>query len=95
MNPLRQLAESFILHAIDRLDTESEAAVIRICEGAPYPNAVEALMDFSGGMSITIDEVEWIRNTWAERQHVDPQADPKAFAAEVVPLLFSEDNLDL
>lgn len=94
MSPLRQLAEAFILHTINQLDSESAQSVMKVCEGSPYLDAAEALADFSGGMSVTVNEVEWIQKTWSERRAVQPTADPNAFAAEVASLVFSEHDLD-
>jgi hypothetical protein len=86
----RAFAESYILRCIDRFDAAARPRLMEACAGAPYESADAALDDFEQSESVTAAQVEWIRDTWDERQQRDPPQDPRAFATEVAGEVFHE-----
>lgn len=90
MDLARIWAESYVLHCIGEFDEEMQQRLQSAFPEAPPGSALDIVSEFEAFQSVTVDQVEWIKSTWSETQELDPQEDPRRFAAEVAPEVFPD-----
>lgn len=84
MDILRSIAHAYILHTIGELDeTTSRELMRQLTEQqltADNRSIEEELAIFEAEQSVTVDAVDWIRESWSE----SPDKDPRRFADDVL-----------
>jgi len=81
---LRAIAHAYILHTIGKLDETTARKLMqrlteeRLTDG--NRTIKDELVVFAGEQSVTVDVVEWIRNSWKESS----DQNPKEFADDIL-----------
>ena len=86
-NPLRVLAESAILRYLGELKDDAE---IRYCEinAVAFPG-MDGIGEFEVGASVTVSQIEGIREFWKSEKANNPQLTAMTFARNYAQSVFA------